>query len=75
MRSIRSQLFFGLCVAAMLFGGIAIMGLFSVWLNKAAAPSVVLKSSTTTADCYVKQTPIGVEIQGSLSCVPKKGGS
>ena len=72
MHSIRSQIFAGLAVSAILVGGFAVIGLFMVGLNKVAAPTVVLKLSTPTADCYVKQTPLGIEIQGSLSCVNKE---
>lgn len=75
MRSVRSQITSGALLAGMLVFAFALIGGFSVMVNKALAPDVVLKSSDEKADCYVKQTPLGIEIQGSLSCIPKKGGA
>lgn len=50
---------------------VIIMGMFAMLMNWTFAPDVVLKSSDANADCYVKKTPLGIEIHGSLSCVPK----
>lgn len=75
MRRLRYQITSGLLLAGMLIVACIIFGAFVMLMNKTFAPDVVLKSSDEKADCYVKQTPLGIEIQGSLSCVPKKGGS
>lgn len=72
MRSIRSQIVSGLAVAGLLVVGFLFMAAVMVPLDKYAAPTMVLKSSDENADCYVKQTPLGIEIQGSLSCVKKE---
>lgn len=75
MRSLRYQITSGLLLAGMIVVMCILLGAFSILMNRAFAPEVVLKSSDEKADCYVKQTPLGIEIVGSLSCVPKKGGA
>ena len=75
MRRLIHQIKFGLLLAGMAIIAFALMGGFVFLMNRTFAPEVVLKSSDQNADCYVKQTPLGIEIQGSLSCVPKKGGA
>lgn len=74
MQRLIRQVKSGLLAACMLVIAFVLLGGFTFVLNRTFTPEVVLKSSDQNSDCYVKQTPLGIEIQGSLSCVQKKGG-